>query len=88
MKACKWKQLFTIHHNYSKWSLLPMKTCSVNLSTNFQDHWICLLDSKSEILSNRSKSGDGLWSKLHSSGAQNVWIEKENPWKLVAILGI
>ena len=31
-------------------------TCSLNVSTNFQHQWRCLLDSKSDILSNISKS--------------------------------
>ena len=44
-----------------------------------------LLDSKSDILSNRSKSDDWVWAKLQSSRAQNTRTVVENPWKLVAI---
>ena len=56
-----------IKHKSMKWSeSLWMKTIIYNspylfkmisyVSTNFQDQWRCLLDSKSDILSNRSKS--------------------------------
>ena len=33
-----------------------ISSCSLNVSTNFQDHWTCFSDSKSDLLSNRSKS--------------------------------